>query len=355
MELHELLSNKDFVPIDLENLVISDLQSIEAIESLTDEELEAIHMTLHDIWDNTESIDDKTLADTMDVIASHKWVAMGINQRGLEHKELSNLDNQTVTTKSLGDGTVDIPDEIMWVSNFISVGKGGSSGEYSVVYNVGSSGDDLLLKVNDDIRSGVSSVVKDLLSAGYNMPEYGSLLSIYDLKLVRKNGAAVTNLSEKAIEAIESSESEENPDNPVENEELEPAGKGLLSEAKIVSKRLMQQIITCEVLVPEEVDAHNEVIGADVIEQAAYDFVSMYNKGTRLGLMHLQLGRDTRLVESYIAPIDMLIGSYTVKKGTWLVSIKVEDPVIWEAIMDGTLTGLSIGGLYSTEDEDDSQ
>jgi hypothetical protein len=57
---------------------------------------------------------------------------------------------------------------------------------------------------------------------------------------------------------------------------------------------------------------------------------------------------DSVVVESYIAPQDMKFdgqnGPQEVKKGSWIIGIKVNDPVEWQKVLDGEYTGVSVGG-----------
>jgi len=51
------------------------------------------------------------------------------------------------------------------------------------------------------------------------------------------------------------------------------------------------------------------------------------------------------VVESYIAPQDFTINDQTVKKGSWVMSVKVHCPDLWEQIKAGEVTGFSIGAV----------
>ena len=105
------------------------------------------------------------------------------------------------------------------------------------------------------------------------------------------------------------------------------------------------QIVTGVVLRPEVVDAHGDIIGADVIRKSAHKFLTEYNRRTKLKLQHetFKAGRFD-LVESFITPMDMSIGTKVVKAGSWVISVKVNDKAIWQQVKDGKITGFSIGG-----------
>lgn len=115
-----------------------------------------------------------------------------------------------------------------------------------------------------------------------------------------------------------------------------------------------QQIITGIVLEPETVDAQGDIYSAEVIEDTAHQFLSVYNRKTRLGLQHKSFkapGSDGRfsIVESYVAPIEFAMGARTVKAGSWIMSVKVHDATIWKGVKDGKITGFSIGGMSKVQ------
>lgn len=106
-----------------------------------------------------------------------------------------------------------------------------------------------------------------------------------------------------------------------------------------------KQIVIGVVLQPEVVDAQGDIMSAAVIEKAAHKFLANYNKATKLGLQHKVFkGGMFELVESYLAPMEMAIGTLVVKAGSWIMAVKVLDADIWKAVKDGKIKGFSIGG-----------
>lgn len=96
------------------------------------------------------------------------------------------------------------------------------------------------------------------------------------------------------------------------------------------------------VLEPDIIDAQDDTYTADEVRAASERFMEMHRN---LGLMHKQKVNDkVQILENYIAPVDMLIGDIKVKKGTWLMGVRVKDESLWKAVKDGDLTGFSIGG-----------
>lgn len=104
-----------------------------------------------------------------------------------------------------------------------------------------------------------------------------------------------------------------------------------------------QQYILGIVLEPEVVDAQGDIYSADEVKRAAWEYMVNFRN---VGLMHRGLvNGKVRLVESYIAPIDMSVGGSTIKAGTWLMGLHVADDGLWGQVKSGGLTGLSIGGF----------
>ena len=111
--------------------------------------------------------------------------------------------------------------------------------------------------------------------------------------------------------------------------------------AKVDERRL----ITGIVLEPGIVDAHKDFETAQTIEDAAHNFLRKYNQQTRMGLQHTMFGAiGVDLVESYLAPQDFDMGGEGVRKGSWVITVKVHDDGLWDRIKKGEITGFSIGG-----------
>jgi 2'-5' RNA ligase len=112
-----------------------------------------------------------------------------------------------------------------------------------------------------------------------------------------------------------------------------------------------QRLVYGIVLEPDEVDAQNDTIRAEGIQKTAHNFLAKYNRESEMGYMHQRLGDiGVDLVESYIAPMDFTIGEESVKKGSWLITVKVHDDKLWADVKSGRLTGFSIGGIATILD-----
>lgn len=106
-----------------------------------------------------------------------------------------------------------------------------------------------------------------------------------------------------------------------------------------------KQLVTGVVLAPEVVDAQGDIYDEDVIEEAAHKFLAKYNAGCKMGHLHKNFNSLIDLVESYIVPADFTLENRVITKGTWMMTVKVKDPTMWDKVKNGELTGFSIGGI----------
>ena len=96
------------------------------------------------------------------------------------------------------------------------------------------------------------------------------------------------------------------------------------------------------VLEPEVVDAQGDIYSPDEVRQAAHRFMEEFGG---LGLMHrMRVNGQVKVLESYLAPVDFAVGKTTVRKGTWLLAVRILSDELWAEVKDGKLTGFSIGG-----------
>lgn len=113
---------------------------------------------------------------------------------------------------------------------------------------------------------------------------------------------------------------------------------------KAVNEELKQA--TFIVLVPDEVDLHGDTISEEEVRKACFNF----NKfSAQPNLFHITKTKTFEFAESYVAPVDFILGDKEVKKGTWLATVQCLDDDLWELIKSGEINGLSIGALASTQ------
>jgi SAM-dependent methyltransferase len=108
-----------------------------------------------------------------------------------------------------------------------------------------------------------------------------------------------------------------------------------------------KQVVYCVVLAPDELDSQDDWMTADDIEDAAHHY--MIHART-IGKDHSEPIENAYPVESYIAPQDLEwgdgpYGPQSVKKGSWVIGIKVADPKEWQKVENGEYQGVSVGGF----------
>ncbi len=96
------------------------------------------------------------------------------------------------------------------------------------------------------------------------------------------------------------------------------------------------------VLEPETVDKQQDIYSHDEVRNTAHQYLV---ESRTIGLMHRgEINEKVQVLESYLAPVDFDIGGEPVKKGSWLLGVRVLDDALWAAVKRGDLTGFSIGG-----------
>lgn len=102
-----------------------------------------------------------------------------------------------------------------------------------------------------------------------------------------------------------------------------------------------QHLVYGIVLEPNTVDAQDDTVSMQEIEEAAHNYML---KSQTIGNSH-RTEAKAKIVQSYIAPTDFEIGGQVVKKGSWVMVTKVFDDSLWQSIKKGDFTGYSIGGM----------
>ena len=133
-----------------------------------------------------------------------------------------------------------------------------------------------------------------------------------------------------------------------------------ISICKVDSAR---RVVKGPVLRPEIRDRQGTIMSADIIVDAAHDFVARLSDGddpTKPGFMHKEFNRDLVIVESYITERDETYAiseseKTVVPSGSWMMAIKVNDEAIWKGVKEGTFKGFSIGGRARLQYEDDDR
>lgn len=100
---------------------------------------------------------------------------------------------------------------------------------------------------------------------------------------------------------------------------------------------------------PDDPDSQGDWHLAPDVEHAAYSFMKALVAGTAFGdLLHDDITRVGVPVESYIAPVDFVLGSgegaQIVKAGSWVMAMHYPDPAVWAAVKKGELGAFSVAG-----------
>jgi hypothetical protein len=134
-------------------------------------------------------------------------------------------------------------------------------------------------------------------------------------------------------------------DEEVNSEDVLPGIK--LAITKAVDEELKQ--VTYVAMIPDHTDLHGDYTSEAEVRKAKESF----NKSMmRANLFHLVMTDTFDVIESYLAPCDMILNDQFVKKSTWLMTLQVHDDTLWQMIKDDEVTGISIGALASVESID---
>lgn len=113
-----------------------------------------------------------------------------------------------------------------------------------------------------------------------------------------------------------------------------------------------QRIAYGPVLIPmddDEGDGQGHTYDEQAVEDACHYWMESWQQ---LGEMHDTPLEDKQfsILECYIAPVEFELNGNTVRKGTWLLMIRVLDDDLWQKIKDGELNGFSIGGVATVQE-----
>lgn len=121
---------------------------------------------------------------------------------------------------------------------------------------------------------------------------------------------------------------------------------------KILKVDAETHYVTGIVYEPLVEDAHGNFMTESEIRKAAYWFAK---NGDKVDLQHsFEQVDGVAVVENYVAPSDMEIEGTSIIKGTWLMTVEVENADVWEKVQKGEVTGFSMGGIgkYSETETD---
>lgn len=105
-----------------------------------------------------------------------------------------------------------------------------------------------------------------------------------------------------------------------------------------------EQIVGGIVYEPMKQDTQGDYATEKDIQEACYYFMEHTLK---FKVMHKGnfITNKVRILENYIAPSDMVIENQKVKKGSWIIVLRILDKKIWKEVKEGKLTGFSMAGI----------
>jgi len=113
-----------------------------------------------------------------------------------------------------------------------------------------------------------------------------------------------------------------------------------------LDKAEKEEHIVCGVVYePDVEDAQGDKANEVEICKAAYQFMEEVQA---FRVMHKGKKVKVKVLESYIAPVDFTVAKQSIKKGSWILTVRVLDKKIWKAVKDGELTGFSMAGYAKT-------
>lgn len=150
----------------------------------------------------------------------------------------------------------------------------------------------------------------------------------------------------------------------IKDETEESLRKRFETFAPIVKVNQDEHILKMIILEPEVADNQTHVVSEKEIQNAMYHWMENYRK---LEVMHRDKAgnlfpleerilspedeawrqgweKEFTILECFQAPTDYFEGDQLVHKGSWIVTLRVNDENIWQKIKNKKLTGASIGG-----------
>ena len=144
-------------------------------------------------------------------------------------------------------------------------------------------------------------------------------------------------------------------------EDNDDVNKSFKMVYNVLQKNEEKRLIIGPVLIPDNIDLQDDVITAPEIEKAAHGYMiklafkddpeflkelgfGVVDKAGETGFQHIDFSRKMAVVETFTAPVDFELNGRTIKKGTWVMAMKVFDDEVWALVKAGKITGFSIGG-----------
>ena len=116
-------------------------------------------------------------------------------------------------------------------------------------------------------------------------------------------------------------------------------------DIQVIKLEHEQRVVRGVVLEPDVVDAQNDIMTSGEIEKAAHGFMVEVQRGNgAIDDSHDEAPADAVIVESFLAPVEFVEGDQTIRKGSWVLAVKVFDDELWQSVKSGDRTAFSIHG-----------
>jgi hypothetical protein len=310
------------MPSAVENLAIRQMNS-RTVAAMPDVDLKEAWQQL-DAWYRE--------APTDDMVNAAVFVMRECERRGLEKPESPLAQAAMAIAKSrpfeLDFGA--LPQEQVLVPDFVSIVGSYPQGkdmpnDLDVLVRSGEDRDGYRIAV-ENVRLPIRKILDPdkqglLHFYGEAQGPHGDHIPLYDLVLRRKESNQV-----KIIKG-------------------EGDGNGKAESVAILKADEEKRLVYSVVLRPNMIDTQDQTIDPEEVEKAAHYYLE---HGRAIGYRHRK-GVQGAVVESYIAPTDFMLGRGMVRKGDWVMVMRVDDPAAWNDIKSGFLVGYSVGGRGSLE------
>ncbi len=161
-----------------------------------------------------------------------------------------------------------------------------------------------------------------------------------------KNDGAAPVLAEDIHEAIEEhtgSDKDDELDDDLKYKDLEKdkaCSKPVRKVIPIIKGQGDQQIVYGVVSEPDTIDLQGDRLSKAEICKACHKFMI---ESQMIGKEHRGPAK-ANIIESYIAPTTFECNNKVVRKGSWVMAVKVQDLELWQAVKSGRVNGFSIAG-----------
>lgn len=144
----------------------------------------------------------------------------------------------------------------------------------------------------------------------------------------------------KEDEEDEDLEKEDDEGEDGEEDDLDKSCDKINKRIAFIAKAQDQQVVYGVVSEPGTVDLQGDRLSESEIRKACHKFMMTSQK---IGKEHNGEAKAD-IIESYIAPVDFRCGGQHVRKGSWVMAVKIHDPAVWRDVKKGEITGFSIAG-----------